>query len=493
MRTALLAAISLVLAGLGTARAAATTASAGLRPADAVERAKEKGEDKEGAKERGKEKGKAASAGNKVAAPASKNLEVPGDLPEPVRKALEEAIGAFRDAEKATSGRAALLGKAISKLKAASSKAPKSPLPLYYLGIVYQWKRNFPQAKTFLEKALKLSPSFHEAQVKLADVHVWQKKLEESLPLYDKALELEPRYVPGQERKGLALIRLGRFADAKKHMSLALKGEPTPFRAELLKAIDREIQGPGWKETFAEETENYKVVTSVSQEYAREIARHAELIRRAYNVVFSDIDKPDRKYEIWVYESLDAYHAAGGPRMALGHYDPFFRKLVVPRQKKKEGTLSTLYHEAFHQYLHDYLEVAPQWFNEGLGDYFGAFQYDRIGEREVMRSRPDKGRLQNAQFAIDQKILPTAEDLMLMSREEMYDPKMGSFHYAQAWGMIYFMIEGNKPAYKRVLVSYFGALRKGLDLDEAYKTTFGRIDMRKFDAEWKGFIANHGL
>jgi hypothetical protein len=54
------------------------------------------------------------------------------------------------------------------------------------------------------------------------------------------------------------------------------------------------------------------------------------------------------------------------------------------------------------------------------------------------------------------------------------------------------MIEGNKPEYKRILIAYFGALRKGKDLDEAFDSTFGKLDMGKFDMEWKGFISSLG-
>lgn len=471
-----------VLAERGTTPAAASSPQEA--PGKGGETGKE-GDGPEAGPGAGGEKSAASSLG-------ARNLAIPGDLPEPARQALEKAIASFHAAEQARSGRDRLVNKAIQDLKSAQGKVSKSPLPGYYLGIAYQWKRNFKQAKLVLEKALKLKPDFHEAQVELADVHVWQHRVEDSLPLYDRALALEPRYFEAHERKASALMRLGRLQEAKESAEKAAKLRTTRPVVGMLLLIGKEIKGPGWDKTYTQETENYKVITPVSEEAALEVARAAELIRRAYDRVFSGIPKPDRKYEIWLYPSLAAYHEATNIRQALGHYDPLFRKLVLPWSGKKDDTLTTLHHEAFHQYLHDYLEIAPQWFNEGLGDYFGAFRYEKRLDREVMASHPAMGRLKNVQFAIARGILPPASDLMTMSREEMYDPRMGAFHYAQAWAMIYFMIEGNKPQYRGVLIAYFNALRKGKDLSEAFDLTFGKLDLERFDAEWKGFIANLG-
>ena len=80
-----------------------------------------------------------------------------------------------------------------------------------------------------------------------------------------------------------------------------------------------------------------------------------------------------------------------------------------------------------------------------------------------------------------------------MTQQEMYEPRMIGVHYAQSWAMIYFMIEGGKPVYKTTLMNYFKALQKGMDRHEAYAATFGKLDMQKFDAEWKGYAMSLGV
>jgi tetratricopeptide (TPR) repeat protein len=446
-----------------------------------------------GAKAAGKAGEKASDTPRKtkgVAPDSSMNLDNLEGLSEFARKDLEEAVKTFEAVAGAAPGEVdgkALL-KTIAMLKSVERKAPASPVPLFYLGVAYQMKRSYPEARRVLQKALKLNPRFHEAIVELADVHCWQKDWAGSLPLYDQAIGMEPRYLPALERRGYALIALDRLDEARDQLRKAEKLLPDGNRKELLAMLDEEIKGPDWSTTYTAEKENYILKTPVSQEFAEEMANHAELIRRAYDKVFSDIPKPSRKYRIVVFSDRDEYLRAGNPPQYAGYYLPLFRKLVLYKNARKKETLETLYHEAFHQYLHDYQDAAPQWFNEGLGEYFGAFEYAREGKRELMRSRPHAGRLNNAQHYIQTKACTPASELMVMSQAEMYHPEKAAVHYAQAWGMVYFMIEGPKPQYKATLVNYFRALQKGLDIKEAYAATFGRLDMEKFDAEWKGFI-----
>ena len=80
-----------------------------------------------------------------------------------------------------------------------------------------------------------------------------------------------------------------------------------------------------------------------------------------------------------------------------------------------------------------------------------------------------------------------------MSQQEMYEPSLMGVHYAQSWAMIHFMIEGGKPVYKTSLMDYFKALQKGMDRHEAYAATFGKLDMQKFDAEWKRYAMSLGI
>jgi tetratricopeptide (TPR) repeat protein len=442
-------------------------------------------EDPEG--EPGEDPGKDAPEEKRAPEPPSQNLSIPGNLPDDVRKIVAGAVKAYEAAAGAKVSSEKAWTQAITKLKAASAKAPDSSLLQYYLGLAQLKKGKVAEARKCFDKAAKLNPQFHEALIEVArHQHRSEKNLEGALATANRVLALRPSDEGALEEKIRLLVSLDRLKEAKEMAIKADKARPKEGWDGLVKTIDREITGPNWGTAFQVETENYIVLCPVSQAYAQEIANHAELIRRAYDKVFSEIPKPDRKFRIYVYADRESYLRNGNPPQALGFYSPIFRNLVLFKRPPQEETLATLYHEAFHQYLHDYNEAAPQWFNEGVGEYFGAFYYSREGKKEFMRSRPNKGRLNNAKFFISAKKCPPAADLMVMTQREMYQD--GAVHYAQAWAMIYFMIEGKKPQYRNALMSYFQAFQKGLDAKEAFAATFGRLDMQKFDAEWKGFI-----
>ncbi|MFQ5654671.1 MAG: DUF1570 domain-containing protein [Planctomycetota bacterium] len=473
----------LLIASAGLARQCRVTAeerpTEQPRPSSLVLMQDRDEDSEDGKKKREKKK-------KKIPPPPAENLILPETLTETQAKELREGIAAFERAKKALQA-SHLLKRAVRELDEARRKAPKSPLPVYYLGIAHQYRMDFKKARKALEKSIKLAPDFYEAHVELGDVCVWERDLEGAIPHYDRALDTYAYYHYGLQRKATVLIQLGRFQEASPILDRAMEVEKTEDLGRLRKMLDDVINGYSWSETYVSETQNYRIKTPVSQEFADEISKRAELIRRLYDRAFPDIRKPDRKYEIVVHASKGDYHDAGGPPMAGGHYDPFFRRLVLFRYDDIDDTLLVLNHEGFHQYLADYLPRAPQWFNEGLADFFGPSEYIRQGGKDRMRIRPNPWRLDAIKQLIRHNRCPPATELMTMTQQEMYDPKMAGIHYAQAWAIVHYCMEGQR--YRKTLQSYFKQLRKGKGLDEAFRRTFGRLDMERFERDWRNHIS----
>ena len=234
------------------------------------------------------------------------NLEIPAALPEDARKALETGVAAFRIAEKAEKDRDKAASDAVAKLKAAQAKASEAAVSHFYLARAHELRRNFAEARKCYEKALKLNPRFHEALSELAGIHYNYRDKKKALELFDTAIEIEPTYLQALMGKGVVQCAMGDISGARATFAAAQKVLPQPYITELIKDLDKDIQGPDWTTAYTRETENYIVLTQTSQEFADEIGAHAELIRRAYNKVFSNIQKPDRKYKILVNANREA-------------------------------------------------------------------------------------------------------------------------------------------------------------------------------------------
>lgn len=416
------------------------------------------------------------------------NLVLPSDLPEKERKAITEAIEAVEVAERATTDASEKITAAVRRAKRGTEIAKTQPVSWYYLGRSYFMKRDLKRAREAFEKALSLKPDFYEARYQLGDVDQADKKFQQALEHFEKVLTVVPKHMDALLSKAFMQITLGRYEDAKPTLATAKEvDQANPTAAILDLRLERVLRGNSWSNEHKAETENYIVVTNVSAEYAAEIAERAELIRKLYNGMFPEIDRPARKYEITVYASKAEYHAAGGPPSAGGHYDGLFRRLYLYRYENPEDTILVLNHEGLHQFLHDYIASAPQWFNEGVADFFGPAIKEVVDGRPVMRIRPNWWRLDTLKIARSRGLMVPTAELMNMSQREMYGEK-AAICYAQAWAIVYYCCFGPSESHRSLLLSYWAELRKDRGIHEAYDRTFGKINMQKFEEEWQRYI-----
>ena len=133
---------------------------------------------------------------------------------------------------------------------------------------------------------------------------------------------------------------------------------------------------------------------------------------------------------------------------------------------------------------------APQWFNEGLADYFGASEYVNEDGDEGMRVLPNPWRLRTIKQMIRGNDFLPFETLMNMSQAQMYQPDRAGKNYAQAWSIVYFLAESEGRAHFKYLKSYFKALRKGKTQREAFDASFGKADLEAMTEAWKEFMSN---
>lgn len=412
------------------------------------------------------------------------------DLSASARKTCVEAERLWKAAEKRPSR--AALDRAIEALGAAQKAARRSPLPPYYQGIAYQFTGEYTDARRVLKRCVELAPSFPQGALELADNYCHMKKYREAHKFYLKAQELAPEWNEVLKRRAMLLhVAQGDFEKALADLDRAAEIDPKDKEvAQQREQVRRAFLGPDWEKRFEAESEHYRISTNVSQEFADLLAHRSELIHRLYQSIFGEPGGKGRKFPIIVYASKNEYHANGGPSGAGGHYSPNFRSLELFKYPKQDDTLLVLHHEGFHQFMHTFIDHAPQWFNEGLGDFFGPSKYVKEGKKEFYRTQPNPWRLQVIKRAIKRESYPEIKDLMLMTQQEMYSGD-ASLHYAMAWSLIYFCCERRNDSgqfmFFTPLRNYLKELRKGSGQQKAFDRTFGKLDMERFETEWRRF------
>jgi hypothetical protein len=246
----------------------------------------------------------------------------------------------------------------------------------------------------------------------------------------------------------------------------------------------------GW-DVIVSPKKNYIVIYNTKRgtnhRLAKEIARRIEMIReQIYEVQFPPAQPIDAVSIVRVCENASEYFTYGGPRGSAGYWSPMTEELVFydasPSKRPDDNTLSVLYHEAFHQYIHYSVgRVAPHsWFNEGHGDYYAGaklrgrkfkiypfkWRIGRIKNAIVQGLRPftevtdDDG---NVRRKWEPRGYTPLEDLVRFSQREYYS--YPGVCYAQGWSLVYFLREvvpKNKKynaKWGHILDTYFDTLK----------------------------------
>ena len=287
--------------------------------------------------------------------------------------------------------------------------------------------------------------------------------------------------------RSLEFLEGAEIASARKDLADALVGKTGDER--WIEEIKRKV-GPGWDYV---QTKNYLVVydKNVKPDRVRLIAVQIEAIRKdVYEVMFP----PDRPITaisvVRVCKDPQQYSAYGGPGGSAGYWNSGAQELVFYEDTSaKKDSLRVLNHEAFHQYIfYSVGSISPHdWFNEGHGDFFAGFNYDRSG-----RFIPAKftWRTSEIKTAVGSKKYIPLKVFMSYSHQDYYGPLIGQ-NYAQGWSVIWFLRTSKNPAWKGMLETYFNTLK-----GEVTKWVDDEIAKAKEAGTWKegwkpSFTPNH--
>lgn len=196
--------------------------------------------------------------------------------------------------------------------------------------------------------------------------------------------------------------------------------------------------------------------------------------------------------------SREQYQAYGGPPGTGGYWSTRTEELVLFDDKNVQGrdaTWNTLNHEAFHQYIYYFFgQLSPHsWYNEGHGDFFGAYEYKRKRYKLTRSSE----RIRTAQELVRTGRSVPLQELVTWSQPEYYgqnkyDTK-GWENYAQGWSLIYFLrtgaehAKGWNPAWDSILDVYLETLFMTDDLEQAVEEAFEGVDWDELESCWKAY------
>jgi tetratricopeptide (TPR) repeat protein len=389
------------------------------------------------------------------------------------------------------------LDDAIEKYTSALRTAPAFVAALYRRAECHWARGDEAKAEEDLDAAIAKDPGFYEAIKDKGDIFMRQGLYAHALAQYDKALKVKGDYGAALAARALLQLAQGDREKAMKTITEAAATAPEDDEVKRTRRMLKNVtEGPPWakEKTFVKETSHYIVKTDISQRAAVSYAAHLEAIYGMYMAKFGYRARQKHKARAYIFETREGYltyaelSTSDRPETSLGYYHPLYRELLIFEGLDKELTHRVLYHEGFHQFLHQFMATPPYWFNEGVAEFFGA---TRIANgRVVATGLIQEGRLRTAKAILGTKYCKSFSDLLKSSSRRSFYGGYVAANYAQAWTVIHFFFGHQNGRYAPLLRNYYKALRDGRKADDAYKDAFGRANMLVMEKEWQDYVRN---
>jgi hypothetical protein len=207
-----------------------------------------------------------------------------------------------------------------------------------------------------------------------------------------------------------------------------------------------------------------------------------DLMCDEFKTIFRYEQEITRPFPVWLYGTQQEFMGATGHGQGTGGF--YDGQKIVAFHGKLGGltTQSVLFHEGTHQFqglsMGQNMWRAKIWLIEGLAVFFEASEAQ--GRRLAVGAIP-RDRLAHVKRAIQSNSSVPLRDLIRMEQAQF-----GALHYAHAWSLIYFLVNGTQGG-KRRFVEYWERAKQGEEGVALFEELFDR-PIEEIEAAWKQYV-----
>lgn len=288
---------------------------------------------------------------------------------------------------------------------------------------------------------------------------------------------------PDLSRLAASRLDLSRWTLALIGLLVVTVACPLPAQ-EVIKGTRKKIKIDWAKHSSEHYTFRYESV--IPAETIHKVAAELEDILKQYEKLFGY--RHGKKFRVKFLDSLNTYEQEGGDPSHPGYYLPSKRYLVL-RQMPTYRLIPTVYHEAFHQYLHAYVgdgvEI-PIWYNEGMAMYYEGMQRDNNKAQTLNPKKIDKRKIRMVKEAIRTRSHIPLPKLIDATHEQFHEKDTEDLHYHESFSVMYFFMHNTRG---KAAIKFAKTLKETKDPEAAHATLFGkgRKRLKKMEALWKSF------
>lgn len=247
------------------------------------------------------------------------------------------------------------------------------------------------------------------------------------------------------------------------------------------------------KETWTHaRSKNFLIVGNASEKEIREVATRLEQFREAFAQLFTAarfaspipttviVFRNDSSYEPFkpLYQ--------GRPADVSGYFQPSRDVNYITLNAERLGANS--YRPIFHEYVHLMIDSnmrgVPTWFNEGVAEYYGAFEVTDGGRKAVLGRTIDY----HVQLLRSRPLLPLRQLLAVDHGSPHYNESdQKSLFYAESWALAHYMIHARGGERMPQLMRYVQLLGAGSTIDAAFREAF-QTDIETVERELGEYV-----
>jgi tetratricopeptide (TPR) repeat protein len=252
---------------------------------------------------------------------------------------------------------------------------------------------------------------------------------------------------------------------------------------------------PTWTEV---RSPHFRVLTDGSVQQGRAVAAQFEQMRHVFVLEFNDpaigsgapltiVAARDTS----TFKALEPNEWKGTKGNVAGEFHRDWEKqfaTVILDSPGNENQV-VVFHEYTHSILHAQAHWLPVWLDEGFAEFYS---YTRFEPGRTLIGAPSSRMpaLKNQPLLPVSEMLDTADESKLIR-----DPMKANLFYAEAWGMVHFMMFGKGMDSGAKLNAFFRKLQDGAPEKDAFKDVFGdpRAFDRAFDIYLRGLTLQAGV
>jgi len=385
-------------------------------------------------------------------------------------------------------------------LNAYIAAEPTSPLGYFWRGWFRALFSEAEPALRDLDRAISRDPKFIAAHAARSRELLALGLLLPAQAAARQTIALAPDNARG--RATMALVAFARRQDLAQARiaidALEVATLLSPADAELaldLRQCREVVAGPLWPGGSPPPMTrgHYTLFTDLPAAQRAMLSRELMRIHGVFEKFLPPSGQPIGRARVYLFASRAAYEISSaliGSEVepdTEGHFERTFKNLYLYRSHddidtgKLENTVSTLRHEAWHQYVSNLIPNLPAWADEALGEHFSTIRFaggtQRVGlQRERLKTIAD--------WVLRAPHMPFKQ-MMHCSEEAFASYEVA---YSQAWSMIYLFLVHDPAQYRAPLMRYLSLLRGGQSREQSYAATFGQLDMSAVEQAWKKML-----